>query len=190
MVGQPADSPVAGLVTRAAGRDQEAWNELVERYSPLVWAISIRYRVDRRDIEDVSQSVWLLLAEHLTKLPEPAALPRWLATATVRACRRAAGRAGRYDLSGREPDECDDAVIEEELTKAEGNAALRAALAELPQRCRQLLAKLASEPPQAGTGPEQARCLDRLRCSRHLGRYADGVETGVPLKIPEDQPHG
>jgi hypothetical protein len=81
-------------------------------------------------------------------------------------------------------------VIEEELIKAERNAALRAALAELPQPCRQLLSQLASDPLQGSIGPQQARCLDRLRRSRHLAVGADGLGTGVPLKILEDEPHG
>ena len=53
--------------------DQDAWNELVERYSPLVWSICLRYRLDRDDIEDVRQSVWTLLLERVGTLREPAA---------------------------------------------------------------------------------------------------------------------
>jgi Sigma-70 region 2 len=63
------------LVTRAAGDDQQAWDELVERYAPLVLAICTRYRLSNHDIDDVGQSVWLLLVAQLGKLPESAALP-------------------------------------------------------------------------------------------------------------------
>jgi DNA-directed RNA polymerase specialized sigma24 family protein len=190
-MGELSDSPVADLVTRAAGRDQEAWNEVVERYIPLVWAICVRYGLGRQGIADVSQSVWPLLAEHLEELRgEPAALPRWLAAATRRECLRVLCSVGRYDLPGRELDETGDAAIEEDLVRAERSAALRAALAELPQPCGQLLSRLASDLPQGSIGPQQARCLDRLRRSPHLARYAGAAETGVPLKIPEDEPHG
>ena len=68
--------------------DQRAWDDIVERYAPLVYAICTRYRLGSRDIEDIGQTVWLLLVEHLGKLREPAALPGWLATTTARECLR------------------------------------------------------------------------------------------------------
>jgi DNA-directed RNA polymerase specialized sigma24 family protein len=92
-------SSVATLVARAASGDQAAWNEIVERYAPLVWSICTRYRLSSHDIEDVGQSVWLLLVEQLGNLREPAALPGWLATTTQRECLRvlrAARRCGRF----------------------------------------------------------------------------------------------
>jgi DNA-directed RNA polymerase specialized sigma subunit len=36
------DLSVAALVARVGDGDQAAWNELVERYSPLVWSICLR----------------------------------------------------------------------------------------------------------------------------------------------------
>ena len=64
---------------------------------------------------------------------------------------------------------------------AERNAALRAAFAELPPRCRQLLSMLLSDPPQSyaqismvleisigSIGPQRGRCLQHLRRSRHV----------------------
>ena len=60
-----SDPSVVALVARAARDDQGAWNELVERYLPLVWAICVRYQLSRADAEDVCQSVWLRLAEQL-----------------------------------------------------------------------------------------------------------------------------
>ena len=89
------DPSVVALVTRAAGADERAWNELVDRYAPLVWSICVRYQLGGADIEDVGQTVWLGLVEQLAneKLREPAALPGWLATTTQRECLRVAGRA-------------------------------------------------------------------------------------------------
>ena len=179
-----ADVPVAALVARAAEHDQGAWNEIVERYAPLVWSICLRYRLFGQDIEDVGQNVWLLLVEHLGKLREPAALPGWLATTTQRECLRVIRAARRYDRS-RPPDELpsspDDAVIEEEIITAERNAALRAAFAGLPPHCRRLLGMMLSDPPHSyaeisgilqipigSIGPQRARCLERLRRSSSL----------------------
>ena len=82
------DPSVIALVARVRDGDQEAWDEIVERYSPLVWSICVRYRLSRQDIDDVGQSVWLLLVEQIGSLREPAALPGWLATTTRRECLR------------------------------------------------------------------------------------------------------
>lgn len=184
-------SSVAPLVARAADGDQAAWNEIVERYAPLVWSICMRYRLSSHDVEDVGQSVWLLLVEHLGNLREPAALPGWLATTTQRECQRVLRAARRYDRFGPVPDElpppADDTVIEQEIITAERDAALRAAFGELAPRCRELLSMLITDPPLSyaeisatlqipvgSIGPQRARCLERLRRSRSLSVFMDG----------------
>ena len=76
------------LVTRAGNGDKRAWDALVERYAPLIWSICRRYRLGGADANDVGQSVWLRLVDHLDKIRGPAALPGWLATTTRRECNR------------------------------------------------------------------------------------------------------
>jgi RNA polymerase sigma factor (sigma-70 family) len=184
------DPSVIALVTRAANSDQDAWNEIIERYAPLVWSICTRYQLNNQDIEDVGQTVWLLLVEQLGKLREPAALPGWLATTTQRECLRALTAARRTADAGTLDDALavvDTAVIEQEILAAERNAALRTALGQLPPRCRQLIGMLISDPPSSYTeisatlripmgsiGPQRARCLERLRRSSAL----DGLGAG------------
>jgi hypothetical protein len=64
-----ADDPmVVTLVTRAAAGDENAWNEIVDRYSPLIWAICVRHRLSREESSDVNQTVWLLLIERIGSL--------------------------------------------------------------------------------------------------------------------------
>ena len=131
------DPAVIALVARARDGDQHAWDELVDRYAPLVWSICNRYQLNRHDIDDVGQTVWLLLVEQLGNLRQPAALPGWLATTTQRECLRVLRAARRYDHSGlpedsqMSPDQ-PAVMIEQEVIAAELNAALRAAFAELP----------------------------------------------------------
>jgi RNA polymerase sigma factor (sigma-70 family) len=186
-------SSVARLVARAADGDQAAWNEIVERYAPMVWSICTRYRLSSHDIEDVGQGVWLSLVEHLGSLREPSALPGWLATTTQRECLRVLRAARRYDRSGQVPDElphpsADDAAIEQEIIAAERNAALRAAFDELAPRCRELLSMLITDPPHSyaeistilqipvgSIGPQRARCLERLRRTRSLSAFMGGA---------------
>jgi RNA polymerase sigma factor (sigma-70 family) len=187
------DPRVVALVTRASGGDPDAWHELVDRYAPLVYTICTRYRLSNHDIEDVGQNVWLLLVEQLGKLREPAALPGWLATTTARECLRVVTAASKTDRLSMGLDDSvlfvDDTVIDEELLLAERNAALRAAFAELPSRCQQLLSMLIGDPPHSYTeinaklgipvgsiGPQRARCLDRLRRSSSLTALGDGDE--------------
>src|ERR1700748_3947397 len=85
----------AALCTRAAAGDQGAWDDIVERYAPMVWSICTRFRLSGRDLEDVAQNVWLLLVEQLGKLPEPAALAGWLGANTRRECLRGATASRR-----------------------------------------------------------------------------------------------
>ena len=187
------DPSVVALVLRVAEGDQRAWNEIVERYAPLVYAICTRYRLASHDIEDVGQTVWLLLVEHLGQLREPAALPGWLATTTTRECLRVVKAASRSEFTGRDDSLqfVDDRAIDEEILMAERNAALRALFAELPPRCQQLLSMLISDPPHSyatihevlgipvgSIGPQRARCLDRLRRSSAFGAMGEGEIAG------------
>ena len=156
-----------------------------------MYTICTRYRLSNHDIEDVGQNVWLLLVEQLSKLREPAALPGWLATTTARECLRVVTAASKAERLGRGLDDSvlfvDDAVIDEEILVAERNAALRAAFAELPPRCQQLLSMLISDPPHSYTeihaklgipvgsiGPQRARCLERMRRSSALAALGEG----------------
>jgi RNA polymerase sigma factor (sigma-70 family) len=185
------DPSVIALVERAVNSDQTAWNDIVERYAPLVWSVCARYRLNDQDIEDVGQTVWLLLVEHLRALREPAALPGWLATTTHRECQRALTTARKTEDAGTKLDDAlavvDGALIEQEILAAERNAALRLALRELPPRCQQLLAMLISDPPYSyaeisatleipmgSIGPQRSRCLERLRRTAALARFSAG----------------
>jgi RNA polymerase sigma factor (sigma-70 family) len=196
------DPSVVELVTRAAGNDQDAWDEIVERYAPLLWSICIRYQLSDQDRRDVGQNVWLLLVERIGNLREPAALPGWLKTTTERECLRAATAARRLEglrtrLDGAEQF-VDKAVLEEECLAAERNAILRAAFAKLPPRCQQLLAMLLSDPPSSyaeisatlkipvgSIGPRRSRCLGRLRSNPALSALVEG---DIGVTVPGGEP--
>jgi RNA polymerase sigma factor (sigma-70 family) len=182
VTGARDDASVIALVGHVVEGDRAAWDEIVQRYAPLVWSVSSRFQLSARDREDVAQNVWLRLVDQLGTLREPAALPGWLATTTRRECLRvvtAARKAGRRETK---PDEelrlADDTAIDEEILIAERNADLREALAGLPDRCQQLLPMLLADPPYSyaeisarlnipvgSIGPQRARCLEQLRKS-------------------------
>jgi RNA polymerase sigma factor (sigma-70 family) len=171
---------VVDLVTRARDGDRQAWDALVDRYAPLIWAICRRYRLDRADAEHVGQSVWLRLLEHLEKIRDPAALAGWLATIAQRECIRVL-RTRRPYPAGYAPHASDvpddqSGTAEQELLAAERDAALREALARLPASCQRLIALLCADPPVpyaevstrlsiavGSIGPYRGRCLEKLR---------------------------
>ena len=175
------DVLVTDLVTRARTGDQRAWDALVERYAPLVWAICRRYRLSAADAQDAGQSVWLHLVDQLDRLRDPAALAGWLATTTRRECLWVRRAPQRLQASGHVldvediPDE-HAPIAGEELLAAERHAALREALTCLPPRCQQLMVLLLEDPPLpyaqisarlglpvGSIGPSRARCLNKLR---------------------------
>lgn len=92
------DETVYALVEAARQGDQAAWNVLVHRYAPLVWAVTRTYRLGEKDAEDVSQFVWLRLVEQLARIREPLALPRWIITTARRESQRLVARLNRTVL--------------------------------------------------------------------------------------------
>src|SRR5215831_5363920 len=175
------DPSVTDLVTRARTGERQAWDALVERYSPLVWSVCHRHRADGIDLNDVGQNVWLHLVERLDQIRDPAALPGWLTTTAQRECWRALREARRPQAAGYVldfeiiPDQ-QSAIAEDELLAAERHAALREAFADLPASCQQLVALLIADLPVSyaeisaklgipggSIGPTRGRCLNKLR---------------------------
>jgi DNA-directed RNA polymerase specialized sigma24 family protein len=100
-----ASAAASEMVARASLGDQPAWDQLVELYGAMVWAVARAHGLSPHDAADVSQVTWLLLAQHLGSLAQPERLGTWLhATATREAFRmgRLRGRegsaAGEHDL--------------------------------------------------------------------------------------------
>ena len=182
MVRMADESEVSRLVQASEHGDEAAWNELVRRFAPLVMAVTRNYQLTAEDAQDVSQTVWLRLVEHLGSLREPEALPGWLATTTQRECVRLVQRGRRVQPVDPHTDgvldrgttvDPDDAIIRAELRQA-----LRDGLAELPKRDQLLLQLRAADPPMSyeeiaeltdmrigSIGPTLRRCLDRLRAT-------------------------
>jgi RNA polymerase sigma factor (sigma-70 family) len=194
------DPSVIALVRRVCDGDHEAWNQIVERYSPLVWSICARYQLSRPDTDDVGQGVWLMLVENIGNLRQPAALPGWLATTTRNECLRVLRTASRYDPDGLPADDLmspdvDERAVEADLIAAELNGALRAAFAELPEACHTLLSMLIQDPspsyaevssalgmPVGSIGPTRARCLAHLRRSPHLAVFLPERAGAIEVK--------
>src|SRR4051794_20283985 len=179
---------VSVLVRAAAHGDRDAWDALVGRYLPLVWSVTRAYRLIQKDAEDVSQTVWLRLVEHLDEIREPRALPKWIMTTARHESLRLA-RAGQRERPVdpfTEPtlETAEHAEIDAELLRSETHQALRDGLAELAPQHRELLLLLVADPPISyreisrlldipigSIGPTRARCLERLRATSSLRAF-------------------
>jgi DNA-directed RNA polymerase specialized sigma24 family protein len=85
----------AELVARACLGDQPAWDQLVERYGRMVWAVARAHGLGRADATDVSRVTWLLLTQHLGALAQPERLGDWLHTTATREASRMCRLRGR-----------------------------------------------------------------------------------------------
>jgi RNA polymerase sigma factor (sigma-70 family) len=171
------DSPVTPLLESAARGTESAWQEIIDRYSPLVLSVCRKYGLTGVDIEDVASAVWLRLVANVRRIREPEALPGWLRTTIRRECLMLLRHKNRQiptdsTLFGgvTEPE------FDASLIAAERRATARDAFAQLPERDRELLSMLFSDPPKpyqeisstlgipvGAIGPTRARCLARVR---------------------------
>ena len=190
MDGDPDADPIPALVAAALDGDAASWNRLVERYTPVVLSVVRRFRLQGTDAEDVVQIVWLRLVEKLGAIREPEALPGWIVTTARRECLhvlKARRVVSPTDLNEQAPpDGIGDTALDSDLLEAERHQALLAALAELPDRQRNLLLLLLEDPPPSydeiserldmpvgSIGPTRARALARIRSSHAMQALLD-----------------
>jgi RNA polymerase sigma factor (sigma-70 family) len=179
---------VEELVAGARRGERWAWDALIERFRPLVRAAAGSYRLNRGDVEDVDQTVWLRLVENIERIREPRSLPKWLLTTASHESLRVIRTRRRILLvdaldDPSEPAEPtggpDTRVLRQELSDT-----VRRGLAELPVVQRELLTLLAGERPLSyreiskmlamplgSIGPTRARGLARLRATPAVRSY-------------------
>lgn len=170
--------PTADLLIAAQQGDQEAWDALVERFGRLVWAVARSFGVSASDAADLSQTAWLRLVENLDRIKEPERLGSWLATTTRREGMRMLRKRATEIPDGYQEEQTDRSEDgpEDMALAADEHTQLRAALAQMPVRCRELLRVLAAsdeasysevaaalDMPVGSIGPTRSRCLARLR---------------------------
>jgi RNA polymerase sigma-70 factor (ECF subfamily) len=164
----------ADLVARCRRGDQEAWAELVDRFSRYVYAIAVQgFRLREHDAEDVFQEVFARVYERLDTLRSDHAIQPWIAQLTRRVCVDKL-RAG----SREEPaDEAELGAIADEDTLATIDEALviHEAMVELPENCQDILDRFfardesyrtigeALELPAGTIASRISRCLVKLR---------------------------
>lgn len=201
--GEREDNPVARLVDDARCGDEAAWDELVSRFTPLMISVGLRLKLSSAEVEDVAQTVWLRLVEHLTQLRDPAGLPGWLVTTAHReglrllSGRRRAVPQDPLDLSWQSSHaECPDPA--RDLLVAERHEVLLRAFAELSARQRLLLTLMTLDPPLSyaeisvrtgipvgSIGPTKGRALEKLRETPAVRRYFARAAGEDVLALPD-----
>ena len=175
----------ADLVRRCRGNDQKAWDELVNRYQRLIFAIPKRSGLSDEQASDVFQEVFLTLFEKIGEIKQPERIRSWLVTtAKFKTWAVVRGSRGFYSPETEEEMAAEMASIpdhsplaDEMLIELEEQHLIRTALHKLEETCRQILSMLYLVEPAAsyadvasaiGVGetsisPMRTRCLKKLQ---------------------------
>lgn len=169
------------LVTAARDGDREAWGALVDQFAGIVFAVCRSFRLIPADAADVSQTVWLRLAENIERIEHPERLGSWLVTTTKRECLAQLRTRARFEPASTALEwvPSPHPEPEEVATTQETICEVATAFALLSARCRDLLRRVVTERmasyqsishelgiPVGSIGPTRSRCLEHLR--RHL----------------------
>ena len=175
----------AALVARCRAGDATAWNELVERFSRYVYAISTQaFRLSEHDADDVFQDVFTRVYTHLDRLRDDEAFRPWLAQLTRRTC------IDRLRSGAREApsEEIEPSDVDETLSQLDDALTVHEAMARLTENCRDILDRFFAQDESyrtigdalglpAGTIASRiSRCLDKLKAQ---------LEDSAPLVRPE-----
>jgi len=179
-MGNPLESD-DDLIRACRDGNSRAWELLLDRYERLVYSIPLNYGLSREDAADIVQITFTSLIQSLDTLREDSRLSAWLATVARRQTWQVLARGRRENHE--EFDSLADSVAtlrgdpSEPLERWELVEWLNQGLAQMPERCRNLLSALYFEPqelsyaeiaarigmPVGSVGPTRARCLERLR---------------------------
>ncbi len=179
----PSDRSLANLAADAVARhlegDSAAMPLLVERVTPLLWHVARAQGADAALAEDVVQTTWLRLVQHVESLTDHQAVLKWLITTAKREAwslthrQRQAHSVDADDLA-----QLPDAEPGPEELAIEGVASrnLWTHFSQLSRQCQELLrlVAFAARPdyravsealgmPVGSIGPTRGRCLAKLR---------------------------
>lgn len=174
----------ASLVARCRKNDQTAWDELVDRYQRLIFAIPRRAGLSEEQAADVLQDVFLTLFEKIGEIEQPERIRSWIVTtAKFKTWAVVRGSKGFYSPETEEEMEAEMAGIRDNapladdmLIELEEQHMIRTALATIEERCRTILSMIYLRDPAAsyvevaaaiGVGetsisPLRSRCLKKL----------------------------
>lgn len=174
----------AALVKRCQKGDQSAWDELVERYQRLIYAVPRRAGLSEEQAADVFQEVFVTLVEKIADIREPEKIRSWMVTtAKFKTWGVIRGTKARYGPATDEEMDAEMAAItdtsplaDDMLIEVEEQHMIRSALQLIEERCKRILSMIYLCDPAAsyaevaaaiGVGetsisPLRTRCLKKL----------------------------
>ena len=163
----------AQLVARCRAGEEEAWNELVNRFSRYVYGIAVQaFRLPEHDAEDVFQDCFSRVYENLDKLRDDSALRPWIGQLTRRLC------IDTIRGNSRErPAEEEELLVlaEDTISTLDESLTVHEALGALSGDCREILDRFfaqdqsyktiadALDIPSGTIASRISRCLAKLR---------------------------
>lgn len=166
------------LVRRAGEGEQAAWTALVEAYDDLLHSAVRRFRLCDSDVNDVVQTTWLRLVQHIGSIDDATRLGAWLVTTARRESLRILKHRQRVMPVEESALDRVDATVTDPgaaLDRLERADVLQSLVARLSPKQQELLALLMADPapsyeeiarrmgmPIGSIGPTRGRCLRRL----------------------------
>ncbi len=182
---EPGAESIAALTSACRAGDAEAWEQLLDRYERLVYAVARREGLSAEDAADVTQTTFEALLGQLDRIRDDEQIASWLMTVARRQTWRVRNERRRQvpdsDVAG-EPHPTTIDPIADHST----HLWIYDGLTKLDRRCRDLLTALYFDPegpsyeqvaarlgrPLGSIGPTRARCLVRLRAILGEVRWA------------------
>lgn len=174
----------AVLVRACLDGDPAAWAAVMSKYKRLIYSIPIKFGAQPDDAADIFQAVCTALVAELPRLRQHEALKPWLMRVTRHKTLHWKNRARRESTWPQAEEVGEDLPSadgsgEQLLADVEREQAVRQAIAELPDRCRELVRLLFYEQPPlpyeqvarrlglatGSIGFIRGRCLQKLRAN-------------------------
>jgi RNA polymerase sigma factor (sigma-70 family) len=169
------------LLRRCRAGDEDAWEQVMEKYQRLIYSIPLNFGLGSDDAADIFQQTFISLIEHLERLRPDSNLGAWLATvarrhALHRLRKRKRERLGTDGDIG-ESEEYQASTTADASLHFEQVQIIDEGLNQIGRRCRDLLLALYFDSRQpsyeeiaerlnialGSIGPTRGRCLERLR---------------------------
>lgn len=171
---------IAILVDGCRRGSKSDWAELIERLTPVIFAVCYRFHLTREESFDLFGKVSLKILEKIDTIVEPAGIFRYVSTTAYREATSIKNRARLFqgNSDGQFFGAVDNSILPPEAMELEGDLDIMSrSFARLSKECRDLLQLLFLEPgspsyrdisqrtglPVSSIGPVRGRCLDRLR---------------------------
>jgi RNA polymerase sigma factor (sigma-70 family) len=174
----------AELLKRCRRGDQAAWEQMVDRYQRLIYAIPRRAGLTEEQCEDVFQDVFITLFEKVNEIEQPDRVRSWIVTtakfktwAVVRGAKNIRSPETAEEMEAEMTAIADPAPLaDDQLIELEQQHLIRTALMQLEERCQKILsmiylrvqaASYAEVAAEIGVGetsisPLRSRCLKKL----------------------------